>query len=384
MKNIKKLLALVLALAICAAFALPALAEGEGTGYTLTMSGAQPGHKYTIYQIFSGDNSELDGKMNLVNIKYGTSGYGEEGQPADEDTLKELADLESDSTALNEFLLTEIVPDATIPFDGAQPSAEQEASDTTPELAWSGLLGGYYLVKDTTENIPSEEVRSAIMVKMVETTSITTKPQKPTSNKELGTEGIEPKDSYNIGDMVPFTLTANIPSSELVQFAVKKTPKFWIRFRDQMTAGLIIDETTFEVSLAGYTDTEKPVEGTLDTSVEVESGYARAFTYYIEDLFKYIGTDEGAWGPYLNENGEVVVTVTYQARLTEEAKINGTKDDPSAVNKAHLEFDNDPTDENDGDGKTTDTEVPVYTFSIKGHKVAETRSEEHTSELQSR
>ena len=90
MKNIKKLLALVLALAICAAFALPALATADEAGkpasegpFELTLNNPQVGHTYEIYQLFTGDPAKDGENWILANVQYGSSGWKMEGMKDD-------------------------------------------------------------------------------------------------------------------------------------------------------------------------------------------------------------------------------------------------------------------------------------------------------------
>ena len=56
MKNTRKLLALVLCLALAAVFAVPGFAAEWETTYTITAPAN--GHTYEVYQIFTGDYYE--------------------------------------------------------------------------------------------------------------------------------------------------------------------------------------------------------------------------------------------------------------------------------------------------------------------------------------
>ena len=63
MKHMKKLAALLLALVMALALAVPAMAAEE------TVEVGTTGHTYTVYQIFAGD--QVAGSATLGNIKWG-------------------------------------------------------------------------------------------------------------------------------------------------------------------------------------------------------------------------------------------------------------------------------------------------------------------------
>ena len=73
----KKLFAILLALAMILAMSVTAFAEEEK--FTLTITGAA-GHTYDIYQIFTGDVSQEGDKSVLSNVKYGLNHYPADGQ----------------------------------------------------------------------------------------------------------------------------------------------------------------------------------------------------------------------------------------------------------------------------------------------------------------
>ena len=74
MKKIRKLLSIILCLALTLCLALPALAVDDPT-YTLTIKSDTPNHDYEAYRIFAGDPmvSPTDPTVDtLVNIQWGT------------------------------------------------------------------------------------------------------------------------------------------------------------------------------------------------------------------------------------------------------------------------------------------------------------------------
>lgn len=178
MKNIKKLLALVLALAICAAFALPALATADEAGkpasegpFTLTMNTPQQGHMYEIYQLFKGNPAKDGENWILANVEYGSSKWQDGELPA-----AEAAEKISKFTTqeLNEFV-------AGLDYENmtAVDNSLKNADDATTPLIWE-LEGGYYVIKDTTELVEgSEDVVSGIMCELLAPLTLRPSPPSP-------------------------------------------------------------------------------------------------------------------------------------------------------------------------------------------------------------
>lgn len=388
MKQIKKLLALVLALAICAAFAIPVMATEDNENgiakldgpFTLTMDSPQIGHTYAIYQIFKGDIAEEDGKKLLSNVVYGNSQYGTENESVSSEILDKIAKMASNSTELNQFLNKEVVPYAKTSFK--EPIKAEEST----QIVWNELPGGYYLVVDETASEDlngKEDVRSAIMVEMVDSTTIKPKYEIPKPDKKEGIDGAidadgnpivdeEPKseNGYKIGDNVPFTVEGIIPVSQLNQYAMLEKDNFYsLAFVDKMTAGLKFNPDSVKIYVKGTPSKEIPVEDyALNENEELtekdkEAGFTSKFKVSIENLFEVIGTTESEWGPYIqvdeNGNKNVVVVLTYTAMVTADAKVSG-----ETKNEATLEFRNDPTDNSEGGGVSPPSEVPVYTFPL--------------------
>ncbi len=88
------------------------------------------------------------------------------------------------------------------------------------------------------------------------------------------------------------------------------------------------------------------------------------------DLFSVIGVDSSMWGNYIDEEGNIVVEVTYYAMLNAlEFKPSVDGEGNPIKNQVELDYPNSP--ESDGTGSSTSepTDVPVYTFKIDGVKV---------------
>ena len=106
MKHLRKIMALVLSLAMVLAMSITAFAT-EGTTTTtpgtFTITAPAGDHQYEIYQIFTGDLKD----KTLSNIKWGANGTGVLGTAVAQDILNAL-------TALNTTETTDTVKLATI------------------------------------------------------------------------------------------------------------------------------------------------------------------------------------------------------------------------------------------------------------------------------
>lgn len=387
MKNIKKLLALVLALAICAAFALPALATADEAGkpasegpFDLTLKNPQAGHTYEIYQLFTGDPAKDGENWILANVEYGTSDWKMEGM---EDNAAKAAEAISNYTSEErEAFLKNLV--SLTPYtesEGDTTKSFTYEAETGNSHTWK-LPGGYYVIKDITSKLPAHEVASGIMVSVVGPVDVNIKPTQPTPDKDI--ENSDPDvvnpNGYQVGSMIPYVLSAKVPAANLWEYVKPGQIKssYELTFRDYMPPQLtyLPSEAEFNVYVLG-------TDGTRGDSVEKEghwsvnntptkknsAGTTAAFELTL-DLFSVIGVDSSMWGNYIDEEGNIVVEVTYYAMLNAlEFKPSVDGEGNPIKNQVELDYPNSP--ESDGTGSSTSepTDVPVYTFEIDGVKV---------------
>ena len=152
---------------------------------------------------------------------------------------------------------------------------------------------------------------------------------------------------YNIGDDLTFQLNATLPD------AITEYQTYKLVFTDSLSDGLtfnsdsvklLVDGT--EIYNANGTGTAFP-DGVLNIS-------GQTMTVTIDDVKAITGAEAGK-----------VVSVQYTAKLNESAVLGTTGEN----NKAQLEYSNNPNNGGQGTGKTTETEVKVYTFGLELTKV---------------
>ena len=330
-KAMKKLMAALLAVAMVCAMAIPAFADGSapaGTTYTITIN--NPVGTYEAYQIFSGD---FDGKV-LSNIDWGT-GVSAAGKTALGKAKEKAATLTTEADAKAFAVEVSSYLDAI--------SGTYAAGEIT------GLSAGYYLVKNS--SVGKDETYTSFILKVVENVEVSPKGNKPSLEKKVKdindttddtTSSWQDSADHDIGDKVPFQLTAKIASN----FADYKTYKFV--FHDVQSAGLDFLENTVKVKVGN-------TELTPDQYEVITTGLTDGCTFHvvIEDLKKISSAAADA-----------KVVVEYESKLNEKAKI-GSKGNP---NEAYLEYSNNPYDTN-GTTTTPEDKVTVFTFKVVANKI---------------
>ncbi|MCI9116419.1 MAG: isopeptide-forming domain-containing fimbrial protein [Acutalibacter sp.] len=389
MKSMKKFLALALALALCFAMAIPAMAtEGEnvaaGKTQTLTLENPTPGHTYSVYQIFTGDVGEKDGKDALANIKYGVNfgGFGaDEAVGTAVDSSVTDAILGAGEGFASDLLAA--LRDKDAPYKTMGPAEEGKTLTVEVET-------GYYLIVDNGSD--ADDTVSALMVQIIGDTSVKTKTTDTTMDKTV--ETVNPDEftddaGHTIGEVFQFKLEAKIPVAQLSSF-----DKYMIRFKDTMSDGL-----TFVKINSVQVENGKviPAEGykfqytddkynALEEEPESQAGVS--FTVEIENLFEFIG--EKDWPTVTDEETGleyVKVVLTYDAYLNENAIVMGTGTEENGTqlgdtnankNTGSLDFTRNP--DNEEEGSTTPDESYVFTLKIDGTKYKDEIGEDNRLE----
>lgn len=341
MKSIKKIMALVLSLAMIFTMSVTVFAENEAetTGdYTITAPAGN--HTYEIYQIFTGDLSDDI----LSNVKWGQNGTGTEGEAVSEDILNALNNVVTKTDAEKLAVITQYAdldgtPTATIGKDN-------ESSCKVP--------AGYYLIKDKEDTLAgTEESYTTYIVTLSKNTTIEPKSAVPSFEKKIKDtndskgeiSGWQDSADYDIGDQVPFKLEGTVASN----YDAYKT--YYMAFHDVEEKGLTFNSESVKVYVDG---TEITSEYEVKTS-ELTDGCT--FEVVFSDL-KQIES--------VKANSKI--TVEYTSTLNENANLGNQGN----VNKAKMEFSNNPNQEQGGEKETGETpwdNVIVFTYKVVVNKV---------------
>lgn len=335
MKALKKAMSVLVSLLMIFTFALPAFAAGATT-YTITAPATE--HKYEIYQIFTGD---LSGEI-LSNVKWGENGTGTKGEAVDAAIIKALTDVNSKSdreklNVVEQYAKLDSTPVATI------------TNGQTYRAA-----AGYYLIKDKDNTVSGTDTYTTYIVQVVGDVTITPKSAAPSFEKKVkdtnDTTGVtsdwQDSADYDIGDAVPFKLEGTVSS----KYADYKT--YYFAFHDQAEAGLTFDKDSVKVYVDGN-------EITSGYSVETSPADKDTFDVVFDNLKDITTVHAGS-----------KITVEYTATLNDKAVLGSQGN----VNKAKLEFSNNPNEQQTGSGKPKTGETPwdnviVFTYQVVVNKV---------------
>lgn len=335
MKTLKKAMSVLVSLLMIFTFALPAYAD---SATTYTIKAPDTTHQYEIYQIFTGDLSEGI----LSNVKWGVNGTGTVGKAVDSTIIKALTDV---NTGTDREILNVVEQYAKL---NSTPVA------TITEGATYSAAAGYYLIKDKDGSVSGTDTYTTYIVKVVNDVTISPKGNVPSFEKKVkdindttDTDASAWQDSadYDIGDKVPFKLEGTVASN----YADYKT--YYFAFHDKAEAGLTFNKDSVKV----YVDSKEITSG-----YNVETNPADKDTFdVVFDNLKTI-TDVRA---------DSKIAVEYTATLNDKAVLGNQGN----VNTAHLEFSNNPNEEQNGSnkpetGNTPDDSVIVFTYQVVVNK----------------
>lgn len=355
MKHLRKIMALVLSLAMVLAMSITVFAtEGATTStpgkFTITASAGE--HQYEIYQIFTGDLSN----GTLSNIKWGANGTGTTGEAVDQVTLNAL-------TALNTTETTDTVKLATIStyVDWTSPVATIGGKDNLTSYEASA---GYYLIKDKDTTVSGNDSYTKYLVKVVGDLTIKPKSAVPSFEKKIkdtndttgDTTGWQDSADYDIGDVIPFKLEGTVAAN------YDQYTTYTFKFHDKEEAGLTYQGVTDVYAMNG---TDKVTIPTDKYRVNYKDKQSQQDGCTFEVVFNNLKEISG-----VTANTKIVVE--YNSRLNENAVLGNQGN----VNKAQLEFSNNPNVNQEGStGKTPWDNVIVFTYKVVVNKYANTVSE---------
>lgn len=339
MRNLKKLASLLLALVMVLSLTVTASAE------TIQMTGNMAdGHKYKVYQIFTGDLAIIDGQKVLSNIKYGAN-YGTLGVAVPAEALAAIDDA---AAFAKELMDGDGVNDIVAP--------NEPVATLVGTTAWTEAVPGYYLiVDDTSVDIEDSDAFSAYMIRVVEDVQVKPKAGVPTVDKEITADNnsIEndiasdaESNNLSIGSAVTYTLTSNVPAE------ASYYDYYYFIVDDTLSAGLTYNNDLV-VTIGG-----KPATKGTDYAV-YEEDVKDADNNVIGKNIKVALLDAKSHA------GEAVV-LTYTATLNENAVIGAENGNPNSVN---VDFSNNPNYTYDG---TNEPEKPGLPDSTKNIPTGET------------
>lgn len=383
MKKMRRTWAILLALVLTVALAVPGFAA-EG-GYSITITNDKAGHTYEAYQIFAGtvasdDEQNVGGGDGITGPMLGNIIWGTGVDAGRIDDL--LAALKADATlgVLEGMADAATAADVAAALDGANAETAAAFADVvsgflanTPtgqtnehvdgtSYVIDGLPAGYYLVRDA--NVPATGTATDYIVQVLGNVTMEPKDSDiPTVEKKVSEEDYRQDDGYgttyndvadwDIGDSVPFKLIGSIPDMSAYD-------TYEYIFTDTLSNGLTLQVETINVYIAlgrddevrEYTPLTEGEDYTL-TPNNVENG-GGSFSIAFDDL---------KTAPYIDQGNRNYVIVTYDATLNPNAEI-GLPGNPNSV---YLEFSNNPN--GDGLGRTTEDRVIVFTYELDGDKV---------------
>ncbi len=343
MKHTKKLASLLLALVMVFALATTAFAA-ENAAISAPEGSTRT---YDVYQIFTGDLHEGV----LSNIKWGKNGTGTVGKAVDQTILDALAAVNGKS---NTEKLTEI--QKYVKLDSGKFGTVSNGNPLN-------VPTGYYLIKDNGP-VNDGEAYSLYVVQVVGPTTISPKVGTTTSDKKVkdtndsaanSTTDWQDSADYDIGDAVPFKLSATI-----AQDYANYTHGYKLTFHDKEDTGLSFNKNSVKVY----------VDGTLITTgyEVVTDGLTDGCTFEVRfaNLKDIASVEAGS-----------VISVEYTSMLDTDATVG------SAGNKntSHVSYTNNPNDKQAGEnGKTPDDVVIVFTYQTIVNKVTKNPNYDSTVE----
>lgn len=343
MKHLKKIMSLILTAIMVIAMCVPVMAANG----TITMSGSDSSHTYSIYQILIGDYA--DGK--LSNVKWG-SATAKSGANVTDSELAAITALSNDAQASADAVNAYVRDDAA-----ATATIVGNDSATVPT--------GYYVIRDSyTDDQNVAQSVSTHIVKVVGDVKVTPKVSVPTSDKKVddkndsntGENSVVWKDSadYDIGDAVPFRLHGTLPEN----FNSYSSYKYI--FHDTESNGLTFNADSVVVKVD---DIEVPKTSNYEVIYSATHNDNTKCTFEVK--FNDLKTLKDAQGNNITVTNSSNIYVYYTSTLNDKAVIGSTGN----PNEMYLEYSNNPNAGGEGDtDKTPKDKVIVFTYKVVANK----------------
>lgn len=369
MKKRKRILALLLSTAMVLTMGMGAFAAengdvqtestgteaasdaGDSTGtaaanaQTCTITAPNNGHTYVIYQIFTARyETTEDGTEKMSDVKWGQNGKdGTAGSTVDETVLKALEAVNGKSDTEKLAVIQQYVD-----LTGA---AIGEIKDGA---SYRGTAG-YYLIKDKDGTLSEGQNATPFIVQAVGTLTITPKTG-DTPDFEKKIKDINDSDStaytdwqdsadYDIGDSIPFKLEGTVAGD------YDSYDQYYFAFHDVEEKGLSFEGAS---KVKVYVDDQELTDSSkyqIQTTVSDECSF--------EVIFPNLKTISSV-------KAGSKIRVEYYSTLTKDAVLGSRGN----VNKAQLEYSNNPSDVQHGTAKTPWDAVIAFTYKVVVNKYA--------------
>lgn len=353
MKRVKRVLALLAALALVLAMAVPAFADEA----TCSITAPNNRHNYEVYQIFTGTLSENNGTKVLSDIKWGKNGTNGDTPVTEGDSVPE--------TVLNDITRVATKPDSEkLAVIEKYVNLKGEKFTTVNSGTTENVPAGYYLIKDADNSYDDQhDAYTQFIVEVAGKVIFQPKTDYPTvekkvqenskTNETTGDYGGKYNDvaDYSIGDAVPFKLIGSVP--DMSQYSTYK-----YTFHDTLAKSLTVPaETNVKVYISSDKAGSDKKDITSNFTVTVSG---QEITVHTDDL-KTID----------DISADKYILVEYSAVLSSNAAINKenvTGTDKGNINQVYLTYSNNPRNGSEA-GKTPVDTVIVFTYKIEATKV---------------
>lgn len=390
MKNLKKMIALVIALVMVVAMGVTVFAD-ETSQHTITITNTDQNvsHTYEGYQIFKGKLDE--GQTKLADIVWGDG--------VDGDALLEALQASTDTALAGKFDDCETAADVADVFatflstSGANESAgaidaiakiigettgvlktAEKISFTESDKKYTATVtgDGYYFIKDVTTNLKNDDDKSSdtlskYLLAVVKDTTIVAKDTGLNPDKEIlqnGTTTVK-EGTAAVGDTITFQVTITVPNTK------KYVDHFVFDMRDNLPAGMtFMGITSVKVGSddVPYTLTVAEAGSQTYAAYTAPADAAAAVTTAGGQQIKLVFNNFKA-------NAETNEWIGHDMVVTYTAVVNDDADFTPTGNKNEVEFDysNDPNHDYDGDepgpdepmGTTPKDETTTYLTNLE-------------------
>lgn len=347
MKNAKKLVAVLLAVIMALALAVPAVADNTNPG-SITLTGVTPGKTYDLYKIFDlvgkDTSSPADGTYDKVSYTIdsdwvsffiGTDAPGAAYLVSSGSNLNSLT-YSSSVYYINitDSNVADFAQDALDWCGDNTPAADKSETIASSAVSSSAVISdlalGYYLVypQGATE-ITGSNASICSLTSTMPAAQVVIKATYPTISKTVDDASVE------IGQTVTYTVSGKVPDTT-------GYTSYTYKVSDTMPEGLTFNSTVDEITVTFGS-----------SAIDVESNPTAGTSYVVSSNGFVLTFDMTKYQTYVGQD----ITIEYSAVVNENAVVTLTE------NKATLDYSDDPAD-SDSIATTESEGVDIYSSKI--------------------